>query len=185
MAFFKNDGLAVAVGIGIGIAGVLLVNGSMQILNPATDHTPAEAKGTKQKPDATKHTDVRDHPPGNTQQYRTTNTFKSIKYFLGGPYDPVNGPHYEDAYDLHNIPRRDYFTPTGSRIRTFGNIQHGRSERPGWSTYILPGMPIGAPGSDSSSITPDKPYKNLHRHPTLMESQYEISTKAKTELPAR
>lgn len=184
MSLFENNGSSIALGIALGVAGMIVVNGTMQILNPATEHTAKESKNTKQKPDSTKHTDVRDHPPGNTQPYRTTNTFKSIKYFLGCPYDVVNGPHYEDAYDLHNIPRRDYFTPTGSRIRTFGNIQHGRSERPGFRDFVLPGMPVGQAGSDSSSVVTDKPYKNMERHPTLIESQYSMKTKAKTDLPA-
>lgn len=123
---------------------------------------------------ANEKTEAIDHPAGNTQPFVTTKPFKSIKYFIGGPYDPVNGQHFEDGYNLYNIPTRDYFTPTGQRVRTYGFVQHGRTSRPGFPAYVLPGTPVADPAGDNtdSAIHAVKPYKNLGRHPTLMESQY-------------
>lgn len=121
--------------------------------------------------DVTQSKEVSDHPPGNVQPFKTTNVFKGIKYFIGAPYDPVNGPHWEDSYDLYNIPRRDYFTPSGARIPTYGFHQFCRTNRPGFPSWVLPGTPLGKPGADAPLQT-QRSYKNLGRHPTLLESQY-------------
>jgi len=144
----------------VGVSTYLLVKNLFYAAPPdATVKRPSES------------VDVQDHPPGNVQPLKTTNVFKSIKYFIGGPYDPVNSPLIYQGHDIYNMPYQDYPTPTGARVRTYGYVEHGRTSRPGFPVFVLPGTPLGSAGATEPVMT-RRPEKNLRRHPTLMESQY-------------
>lgn len=110
-----------------------------------------------------------DHPPGNTVPLKTVQPFKKISDYMFSPWDPLNNAEKIEFHDADNMPRTDYILPGGSRLVTYGYVNHGKSNRPGFPTH---GTYDGKSLATERPIQAQTTKKNLNVHSSLWHNQH-------------